>query len=126
MLLDFDLDYCSVAFDGVALRALPRALSALSTGCATLRPDLKAIFMRRALKYGERGFGLALPRRALVAAGGRVVAGSVLGAMAYGKLALLTRERILSVKGALCALDCSAVFSVHAAALGAPSVSGPP
>lgn len=100
VLLDFDLDYCSVGFDGRSLRALPRALAALTARCAVLRPDLKALHMRRALKYAERGFGLALPRRALVGAGGAVVPASVYGTMAYAKLGLLMREGVLTVESA--------------------------
>lgn len=101
MLLDFDLDYCAVGFDGGALRVLPRAFGALSTGFAALRPDLKGLNMRRAIKYAERGFGLALPRRALVSSDGRVVPASVFGLMAFGKLAMLMKEGVMSIAGAL-------------------------
>ena len=62
VLINFDLDFCCVAFDGKRLWTIPRGLAALSSGLHVCDPARQSTtFNRRVSKYSRRNYRFAVP-----------------------------------------------------------------
>lgn len=62
VLINFDLDFCCVAFDGKRLWTIPRGLAALSSGIHVCDPARQSTtFDRRVAKYSRRNYRFAVP-----------------------------------------------------------------
>ncbi|KAJ8074703.1 hypothetical protein PM082_022281 [Marasmius tenuissimus] len=79
VLLNFDLDPCTVGYDGTSVWMLPRFVRALETGYTMFTMDLlrghyledrKATRDVRVFKYAEKGFGIWISASYLSACGG--------------------------------------------------------
>ena len=62
ILLGFDIDCCSFAYDGKKVVSIPRAVRAVQTRCNTVDPSRQSItYESRLFKYAKRGFKIAIP-----------------------------------------------------------------
>jgi hypothetical protein len=95
VLLGFDLDAPSLAYDGARLRAAPRALRAVAAGVNVLRTSaLNSRGSERLFKYAKRGYCAAVPRRSLADATGPAAAAD---AFASAKLSLLRNRHVFII-----------------------------
>ncbi|KAM9974519.1 hypothetical protein ACTFIW_007974 [Dictyostelium discoideum] len=62
VLMGFDIDCCSIGFDGTDVYAMPRAIKAVTTSCNIVSMSRRSLtYETRLFKYALRGFSIRVP-----------------------------------------------------------------